>query len=119
MSLEDFLSYKRLASEQAEGPPPSEEPDERGSLQFSVLDPEKSGHVDWGDFLSHESILLLQRTRTQVPPGPGRSPGRLPRARGQPLPSLGPPGGRGGSAAGLSLTLPRSPPLRRTPCCAC
>ncbi|KAJ6663014.1 hypothetical protein lerEdw1_010835 [Lerista edwardsae] len=65
LSLEDFLSYKHLAGEQEEGQPRSEEQDERSSLQFSALDPEKRGHVDWGDFLSHESILLLQRTRTQ------------------------------------------------------
>ncbi|XP_066473697.1 PHD finger protein 24 [Tiliqua scincoides] len=65
LSLEDFLSYKRLVSEQEEERSGSKEQAERNNLQFSALDPEKRGHVDWGDFLSHESLLLLQRTRTQ------------------------------------------------------
>ncbi|XP_048360156.1 PHD finger protein 24 [Sphaerodactylus townsendi] len=65
LSLEDFLSYKRLASQQEGVQNHSEEQEERDALQFAALDPEKTGHVEWADFLSHESILLLQRTRTQ------------------------------------------------------
>ncbi|XP_003227989.3 PHD finger protein 24 [Anolis carolinensis] len=69
LSLEEFLSYKRLASQQeAEGQIDSngsEGLDELFTFQFAALDPEKKGCVEWGDFLSHESILLLQRRRTQ------------------------------------------------------
>nr|XP_056704821.1 PHD finger protein 24 [Euleptes europaea] len=65
LSLEDFLCYKRLASQREGAQPHTEEQEERDTLQFAALDPEKKGHIEWADFLSHESILLLQRTRTQ------------------------------------------------------
>ncbi|XP_070792131.1 PHD finger protein 24 [Pituophis catenifer annectens] len=60
LSLEDFLRYKGLG-----GQPSSKEEKERQSLQFGALDPRQKGHITWTDFLSHESLLLLQRTRTQ------------------------------------------------------
>ncbi|XP_058028435.1 PHD finger protein 24 isoform X2 [Ahaetulla prasina] len=60
LSLEDFLRYKGLG-----GQPSSEEEKERQALQFGALDPGQKGHIAWMDFLSHESLLLLQRTRTQ------------------------------------------------------
>ncbi|XP_061463328.1 PHD finger protein 24 [Rhineura floridana] len=65
LTLDDFLNYKRLSRQQEGEQPTSEEQEERDTLQFAALDPEKSGHIEWVDFLSHESILLLQRTRTQ------------------------------------------------------
>ncbi|XP_042311710.1 PHD finger protein 24 [Sceloporus undulatus] len=69
LSLEDFLHYKRLASQQegerANGSGSTEEQEEQLTQQFAALDPEKNGHVAWADFLSYESILLLQRMRTQ------------------------------------------------------
>lgn len=40
--------------------------EERATLQFGALDPDKRGHVEWADFLSHESIQLLQKLRPQV-----------------------------------------------------
>lgn len=61
LSLEDFLRYKGLG-----GQPSSKEEKEQQALQFGALDPRKKGHVTWMDFLSHESLLLLQRARTQV-----------------------------------------------------
>ncbi|KAM6470946.1 PHD finger protein 24 isoform 2-T2 [Liasis olivaceus] len=60
LTLEDFLRYKGLAEQ-----PSSKEEDARHALQFAALDPQQKGLVDWADFLSHESLLLLQRTRTQ------------------------------------------------------
>lgn len=55
------MRYKGLG-----GQPSSKEEKERQALQFGALDPGQRGHVTWTDFLSHESLLLLQRTRTQV-----------------------------------------------------
>ncbi|XP_013929127.1 PREDICTED: protein KIAA1045 homolog [Thamnophis sirtalis] len=60
LSLEDFLRYKGLG-----GQPSSEEEKAFHALQFGALDAGQEGHVTWTDFLSHESLLLLQRTRTQ------------------------------------------------------
>lgn len=60
LTLEDFLRYKGLA-----GQPSSQEEEARHALQFAALDPEQRGIVAWADFLSHESLMLLQRTRTQ------------------------------------------------------
>ncbi|XP_015262294.1 PREDICTED: PHD finger protein 24 [Gekko japonicus] len=65
LSLEDFLRHRRLASQQEGEQQHDEEQDERDTLQFAALDPEKKGHVEWADFLSHESLLVLQRTRSQ------------------------------------------------------
>ncbi|XP_026540781.1 PHD finger protein 24 [Notechis scutatus] len=60
LSLEDFLRYKGLG-----GQPSSREEKERQAQQFRALDPGQKGRVAWTDFLSHESLVLLQRTRTQ------------------------------------------------------
>lgn len=40
--------------------------EEQAALQFNALDPDKKGHIEWQDFLSHESIQLLQKIRPQV-----------------------------------------------------
>lgn len=77
LSLEDFLRYKGLG-----GQPSREEEKERQALQFGALDPGQKGHITWTDFLSHESLLLLQRTRTQVgggsPKGAAEKEGNTP-----------------------------------------
>nr|XP_020656371.1 PHD finger protein 24 [Pogona vitticeps] len=65
LGLEDFLSYKHLAGQREGEQPRDEAEEERDTLQFAALDPEKKGQIEWADFLSHESLLLLQRTRTQ------------------------------------------------------
>ncbi|XP_063149266.1 PHD finger protein 24 [Candoia aspera] len=59
LTLEDFLRYKGLA-----GPPGSLKEEAHHTLQFAALDPGQRGLIAWADFLSHESLLLLQRTRT-------------------------------------------------------
>uniref|UniRef100_A0A8B9Q8M3 PHD finger protein 24 n=1 Tax=Apteryx owenii TaxID=8824 RepID=A0A8B9Q8M3_APTOW len=65
LTLDDFLHYKHLVHKQQFERPMGEAQEERAALQFSALDPDKKGHVEWPDFLSHESIQLLQKLRPQ------------------------------------------------------
>ncbi|KFP22960.1 Protein KIAA1045, partial [Egretta garzetta] len=61
LTLDDFLHYKHLVHKQQFERPMAEAQEEQAALQFSALDPDKKGHVEWHDFLSHESIQLLQK----------------------------------------------------------
>ncbi|KAM6228257.1 LOW QUALITY PROTEIN: PHD finger protein 24-like [Spheniscus humboldti] len=65
LTLDNFLHYKHLVHKQQFKRPMVEAQEERAALQFSALDPYKKGHVKWHDFLSHESIQLLQKLRPQ------------------------------------------------------
>ncbi|XP_053153651.1 PHD finger protein 24 isoform X2 [Hemicordylus capensis] len=73
LCLDAFLSYKRLARRRRRRQPEKQQPgreeepeeEEQLALQFAALDPEKKGLLEWADFLNHESLLLLQETRTQ------------------------------------------------------
>ncbi|NXE25818.1 PHF24 protein, partial [Ardeotis kori] len=65
LTLDDFLHYKHLVHKQQFERPMAEAQEEQAALQFSALDPEKKGHIEWHDFLSHESIQLLQKLRPQ------------------------------------------------------
>ncbi|XP_074850544.1 PHD finger protein 24 [Carettochelys insculpta] len=65
LTLDNFLHYKHVVHKRHVEKPMSEEQEEQAALQFSALDPDKKGHVEWSDFLSHESIVLLQRLRPQ------------------------------------------------------
>ncbi|XP_069482920.1 PHD finger protein 24 isoform X1 [Ambystoma mexicanum] len=65
LSLDDFLHYKHQVYKQLLDKQMSEEEEEQAVLQFSALDPDKKGQMEWSDFLSHESIQLLQKLRTQ------------------------------------------------------
>uniref|UniRef100_A0A8C6YXU1 PHD finger protein 24 n=1 Tax=Nothoprocta perdicaria TaxID=30464 RepID=A0A8C6YXU1_NOTPE len=65
LTLDDFLHYKHLVHKQQFEKPMAEAQEEQATLQFSALDPEKKGHIEWPDFLSHESIQLLQKLRPQ------------------------------------------------------
>ncbi|KAM7077742.1 PHD finger protein 24 [Ciconia maguari] len=65
LTLDNFLHYKHLVHKQQFERPMAEAQEERAALQFSALDPDKKGHVKWHDFLSHESIQLLQKLRPQ------------------------------------------------------
>ncbi|NWX22159.1 PHF24 protein, partial [Aegotheles bennettii] len=65
LTLDDFLHYKHLVHKQQFEKPMAEAQEEQATLQFSALDPEKKGHIEWHDFLSHESIQLLQKLRPQ------------------------------------------------------
>lgn len=68
LTLDDFLHYKHLVHKQQFERPMAEAQEEQAALQFSALDPDKKGHIEWHDFLSHESIQLLQKLRPQVQP---------------------------------------------------
>ncbi|KAM4809054.1 PHD finger protein 24 [Rhinophrynus dorsalis] len=65
LTLDDFLHYKHLVNRRLQERQLGDEVEEQATLQFSSMDTEKKGHVEWGDFLSHESICLLQKLRTQ------------------------------------------------------
>lgn len=66
LTMDDFLHYKHLVHKQQFERPMEEAQEERATLQFSALDPDKKGHIEWPDFLSHESIQLLQKLRPPV-----------------------------------------------------
>ncbi|NWX46597.1 PHF24 protein, partial [Steatornis caripensis] len=65
LTLDDFLHYKHLVHKQQFEQPMAEAQEEQAALQFSALDPDKKAHIEWHDFLSHESIQLLQKLRPQ------------------------------------------------------
>ncbi|XP_029437408.1 PHD finger protein 24 [Rhinatrema bivittatum] len=65
LTLDDFLHYKHQVYKKLMDKQMSEELEEQVLLQFSSLDPDKKGQVEWSDFLSHESIQLLKKLRTQ------------------------------------------------------
>uniref|UniRef100_A0A8B9E613 KIAA1045 RING finger domain-containing protein n=1 Tax=Anser cygnoides TaxID=8845 RepID=A0A8B9E613_ANSCY len=65
LMLDDFLHYKHLVHKQQFERPMGEAQEERATLQFSALDPNKKGQIKWLDFLSHESIQLLQKLLPQ------------------------------------------------------
>ncbi|CAJ0938681.1 unnamed protein product [Ranitomeya imitator] len=65
LNLDDFLHYKHLVNRRMQEKQLSDELEEQASLQFSSMDPEKKGQIEWIDFLSHESICLLQKLRSQ------------------------------------------------------
>ncbi|KAM9168377.1 LOW QUALITY PROTEIN: PHD finger protein 24-like [Mergus octosetaceus] len=65
LTLDDFLHYKHLVHKQQFEQPMGEAQEEWATLQFSALDPNKKGQIEWPDFLSHESIQLLQKLRPQ------------------------------------------------------
>ncbi|KAJ8338884.1 hypothetical protein SKAU_G00356700 [Synaphobranchus kaupii] len=56
---DDFLHYKQLLEKDL-----SDEQEEEALVQFSALDPEKRGSVEWADFLYHESLGVLRKFRT-------------------------------------------------------
>ncbi|XP_058528568.1 PHD finger protein 24 [Ochotona princeps] len=66
LTLEDFLRFRHQAAKHGESDRAlSEEQEEQAARQFAALDPEHRGHIEWPDFLSHESLLLLQHLRPQ------------------------------------------------------
>lgn len=70
LTLEDFVRYRHQAAKRGESSRAlTDEQEEQAARQFAALDPEHRGHVEWSDFLSHESLLLLQQLRPQVKSG--------------------------------------------------
>lgn len=66
LGSDDFLSYKHFVSRQLFDEQMTEEMEELELGQFSALDPEKRGQIEWADFLYHESIRVLEKFRSQV-----------------------------------------------------
>ncbi|XP_007945218.1 PHD finger protein 24 [Orycteropus afer afer] len=64
LMLEDFLRYRHQAAKRGDRAL-SEEQERQAARQFAALDPGHRGHIEWPDFLSHESLLLLQQLRPQ------------------------------------------------------
>ncbi|XP_059780956.1 PHD finger protein 24 isoform X2 [Balaenoptera ricei] len=63
---ETFQQCKVIPAKRGDGDRAlSEEQEEQAARQFAALDPEHRGHIEWPDFLSHESLLLLQQLRPQ------------------------------------------------------
>ncbi|MGH0172412.1 UNVERIFIED_CONTAM: hypothetical protein FKN15_006420 [Acipenser sinensis] len=65
LGSDDFLSYKHFVSRQLFDKQMTEEMEELELGQFSALDPEKRGQIEWADFLYHESIRVLEKFRSQ------------------------------------------------------
>ncbi|XP_028634972.1 PHD finger protein 24 [Grammomys surdaster] len=66
LTLEDFVRYRHQAAKRGDSNRAlTDEQEEQAARQFAALDPEHRGHVEWSDFLSHESLLLLQQLRPQ------------------------------------------------------
>ncbi|XP_041129591.1 PHD finger protein 24-like [Polyodon spathula] len=65
LGTDDFLSYKHFVSRQLFDEQMTEEMEELELGQFSALDPEKRGQIEWADFLYHESIRVLEKFRSQ------------------------------------------------------
>ncbi|XP_058842241.1 PHD finger protein 24-like isoform X1 [Acipenser ruthenus] len=65
LGSDDFLSYKHFVSRQLFDEQMTEEMEELELGQFSALDPEKRGQIEWADFLYHESIRVLEKFRSQ------------------------------------------------------
>ncbi|XP_055973362.1 PHD finger protein 24 [Sorex fumeus] len=66
LTMEDFLRYRHQAAKRGDSDRAlSEEQEELVGRDFAALDPERKGHIEWPDFLSHESLLLLQQLRPQ------------------------------------------------------
>ncbi|EMP39447.1 hypothetical protein UY3_03324 [Chelonia mydas] len=110
---DSFLHYKHLVHKRHFERPMSEEQEERAALQFSALDPDKKGHVEWPDFLSHESIVLLQKLRPQAG-NHGETPERYPPSSCVQLLRAGVPQPPGPGACRLHRDSTRRQTLRST-----
>ncbi|MBN3324155.1 PHF24 protein, partial [Atractosteus spatula] len=62
---DEFLHYKHFVSRQLFEKQLSDEQEEEVLGQFSALDHEKKGSIEWADFLYHESLLVLQKFRSE------------------------------------------------------
>ncbi|XP_036117044.1 PHD finger protein 24 isoform X2 [Molossus molossus] len=66
LTREDFLRYRHQAAKRGDSDRAlTEKQEEQAARQFAALDPDHQGHIEWPDFLSHESLLLLQQLRPQ------------------------------------------------------
>ncbi|XP_061116921.1 PHD finger protein 24-like [Conger conger] len=62
---DEVLQYKHFVSKRLFEKDLSDEQEEEVLAQFSALDPEKKGQIEWSDFLYHESLGVLSKFRTE------------------------------------------------------
>ncbi|KAM6901093.1 PHD finger protein 24 isoform 2-T2 [Lycodopsis pacificus] len=62
---DELLQYRHYASKQLFDKDLTDEQEEEVLAQFSALDPEKKGHVEWFDFLYFESLTVLRKFRSE------------------------------------------------------
>uniref|UniRef100_UPI00398F631B PHD finger protein 24 n=1 Tax=Pristiophorus japonicus TaxID=55135 RepID=UPI00398F631B len=65
LNSDDFVHYKHFIHKQIFDEQMNEEKEELVLVQFSALDGDKKGQMEWADFLYHESLLVLQRFRSE------------------------------------------------------
>ncbi|XP_018615541.1 PHD finger protein 24 isoform X2 [Scleropages formosus] len=65
LGSDEFLQYKNFLSKQLFEKDLMDEKEEEMLAQFSALDPEKRGQIEWTDFLYHESLEVLKKFRSQ------------------------------------------------------
>lgn len=63
---DELLQYRHFASKQQFDKDLTDEQEEEVLGQFSALDPEKKGHIEWSDFLYFESLVVLRKFRSEV-----------------------------------------------------
>ncbi|XP_020486233.2 PHD finger protein 24 isoform X2 [Labrus bergylta] len=62
---DELLQYRHFASKQLFDKDLTDEQEEEVLSQFTALDPEKKGHIEWSDFLYFESLAVLRKLRTE------------------------------------------------------
>ncbi|KAJ8414849.1 hypothetical protein AAFF_G00023720 [Aldrovandia affinis] len=62
---DEVLQYKHFVSKRLFEKDLSDEQEEEVLAQFSALDPEKRGQIEWADFLYHESLGVLSKFRSE------------------------------------------------------
>ncbi|KAI1900450.1 hypothetical protein AGOR_G00050060 [Albula goreensis] len=62
---DELLQYKHFVSKRLFEKDLSDEQEEEVLAQFSALDPEKRGQIEWSDFLYHESLGVLSKFRSE------------------------------------------------------
>lgn len=62
---DELLQYRHFASKQQFDKDLTDEQEEEVLAQFSALDPDKKGHIEWSDFLYFESLVVLRKLRSE------------------------------------------------------
>lgn len=62
---DELLQYRHFASKQQFDMDLTDEQEEEVLSQFSALDPDKKGHIEWSDFLYFESLAVLRKLRSE------------------------------------------------------
>ncbi|KAM7369244.1 hypothetical protein PAMP_013526 [Pampus punctatissimus] len=62
---DELLQYHHFVSKQQFDKDLTDEQEEEVLAQFAALDPEKTGHIEWSDFLYFESLAVLRKFRME------------------------------------------------------